>query len=233
MSWTDDAEKHAEDCYPRESCGLIVSINGVDTYRRARNRARGTDHFALDPEDYANAEAEGEIVALVHSHPDAPAHPSAADLVSCEASGLPWHIISLPGRVWSGCSPSGYKAPLIGRPFFHGVLDCWALIRDAFKEMRGIDLPDFERDDDWWHHGGDMYMQNYAKAGFHAVGDGPKPFDVILMQVASPVVNHAALYLGDDVILHHLQRRLSCRDVYGGYWRKSTLLIVRHESCVT
>ena len=48
------------------------------------------------------------------------------------------------------------------------------------------------------------------------------------MQVASPVPNHAAVYLGDGLILHHLQGRLSSRDVYGGYWQKITTHILRY-----
>jgi len=34
-------------------------------------------------------------VALVHSHPDAPARASEADKVECEASGVPWLIVSV------------------------------------------------------------------------------------------------------------------------------------------
>jgi cell wall-associated NlpC family hydrolase len=48
------------------------------------------------------------------------------------------------------------------------------------------------------------------------------------MQVASPVPNHASVYLGDGLILHHLQGRLSSRDVYGGYWQKVSTHALRH-----
>jgi cell wall-associated NlpC family hydrolase len=54
--------------------------------------------------------------------------------------------------------------------------------------------------------------------------------DAILMQLASPLPNHAAVYLGDQLILHHLQGRLSSRDLYGGYYLKSTARVLRHES---
>jgi hypothetical protein len=56
--------------------------------------------------------------------------------------------------------------------------------------------------------------------------DNLKVGDCFLMQVASPVPNHAAVYLGDGLILHHLQGRLSSRDVYGGYWQKVTTHIL-------
>ena len=56
--------------------------------------------------------------------------------------------------------------------------------------------------------------------------------DIILMNIESPVPNHAAIYLGENVILHHVTNRLSSRDVYkwGGYYHKMTAKVLRHES---
>ena len=54
--------------------------------------------------------------------------------------------------------------------------------------------------------------------------------DVLLMQIASPVPNHAAIYLDDGVIMQHVAGRLSSRDVYGGYWAKHTTHVLRHRS---
>ena len=42
------------------------------------------------------------------------------------------------------------------------------------------------------------------------------------MHLEADVPNHAGIYLGDNVILHHVQGRLSSRDVYGGYFIQST-----------
>ena len=50
------------------------------------------------------------------------------------------------------------------------------------------------------------------------------------MQLESPVPNHAGIYLGDGVVLHHVQGRLSSRDVYGGYYQKVTAKVLKHES---
>lgn len=223
--WQASAELHARSVYPRESCGLLVD----GRYLPCRNLSDGGDHFVMDPRDYARAEAIGVIEAVVHSHPDAPAHPSAADRVACEQTGVPWHIIGLPSGVWSGCSPCGYAAPLIGRPFYHGVLDCYSLIRDWYARERGITLRDFERPDGWWDHGANLYVDHFRDAGFVRVAaDEIEPGGVILMQIHSPVPNHGAVYLGDGVILHHLCRRLSSREVYGGYWRKHSTHWLRY-----
>lgn len=222
---------HAAQDYPREACGLVIITKGREQYLPCRNVAGGTEHFILPAEDYAAAEDAGEVVAVVHSHPDVPAAPTEADLVSCEASGLPWHILSWPADDLRTIEPSGYQAPLVGRSFAHGVLDCYTLIRDWYRLERGVNLPDFERRDDWWAAGDDLYMQHYAEAGFVAVSqDQPELVgDVILMQLRAKVPNHAAVYLGNGHMLHHLHGRLSSRDVYGGYWQEITRCVLRYK----
>lgn len=238
---------HAAAQYPRESCGLIVAAGRRERYVPCRNTASGTEHFALAPEDYAAAEDAGRVLAVVHSHPDAPPLPSDADLAGCEASGLPWHIVSVTaegaGELHS-FAPTGWRAPLLGRMFFHRVLDCYTLVRDYYHRERGIELLDFEREDDWWHKGQDLYMQGFERAGFAplARGEALQPGDVILMQVRSPVANHAGVYLGHTglqeqpglypvpgAMLHHLYGRLSERVVYGGHWAECTRLQLRYR----
>lgn len=223
------ALEHARKEYPREACGLLVIRKGREVYIRCRNIGVGTDQFVIHPEDYAAADEQGEIVGVVHSHPGMPPEPSQADRVACEASGLPWHIVGIPSEAWASIEPAGYVAPLVGREWSHGVLDCYSLVRDWFRIERSVELPNFARFDDWWKRGENLYLANFAQAGFEVIDPtGLQPGDCFLMQVASPVPNHAAVYLGDGLILHHLQGRLSSRDVYGGYWQKVTTHVLRH-----
>ena len=100
-----------------------------------------------------------------------------------------------------------------------------------YARERSIVLPDFARSDDWWVGGGDLYMQHYAEASFVPVAGGVADIrvgDVIVMQVRAPVPNHAGVYIGDGLMLHHLYNRLSSRDVYGGYWQECTRIVLRH-----
>lgn len=245
---------HAVAEYPRECCGLVVLRGRRESYRLCRNMAEGTDHFILDPEDYAAAEEAGRITAVIHSHPDVAAAPSEADRVACEASGLPWFIVAVAkddaGAVVAGevvsFAPEGYAAPLLGRPFAHGVLDCYSLVRDWYARERGITLLDFHRDDGWWEAGksGDLYMDHYAEAGFRPLASSEQlaPGDVVLMQIRSDRANHAGVFIGTqplteapdlfpvpDAMLHHLYGRDSERVVYGGYWREATRLVLRYK----
>lgn len=232
---------HAERDYPAESCGLVVIVKGRERYIACANTARGTEHFILSGEDFSAAEDLGAVAAVVHSHPDVPAQPSQADMVSCEASGLPWHIVRVDmvgGAAQAGelvtIEPTGYRAPLVGRNFAHGVLDCYQLIVDWYREERDIKLMQFSRADGWWDDGtSDLYTDGFPRAGFVRLADGVEPQrgDVILMQIRSRngVPNHAAIYLGDGLMLHHLHGRLSSRDVYGGYYQEVTRSILRYQ----
>lgn len=226
----DSIVAHAKAEFPREACGLIINDAGHETYLPCRNLAENQRDFILDPTDYAVAEDLGDILAVVHSHPNAPAAPSQADRVGCEATQLPWHIVSIPSESWAMITPTGYRAPLLGREFVHGVLDCYSLIRDWYREERGIDLPDFERREEWWTKGENLYIENFGKAGFVPVDPSEiQCGDVMIMQIMSKVPNHAGIYLGRDVMLHHLMRRLSCRETYNGYWKKNTRLVIRYQ----
>lgn len=234
-------QRHAEAEYPRESCGLVVILKGREKYASCKNAASDSEHFIISAQDYAEAEEQGEIVAVVHSHPDAPATPSEADKVSCEVSGLVWHIVRVDSindipvaSELVTMEPCGYRVPLVGRQFFHGVLDCYSLIRDWYQQNRGVTLKQFDRTNDWWNDGtSDLYTQGFPEAGFVSVGIETElqVGDVLLMQIRSNngVPNHAAIYLGDGLILHHLHGRLSSRDVYGGYWREVTRQIIRYN----
>lgn len=118
---------------------------------------------------------------------------------------------------------------LEGRRGEHGVLDCYSLIRDFYRDNFEIELSDYARPDDWWHHGMDLYMENFRKEGFEPVDDDPRPGDLFLIAVQTEVACHAAVYIGDGKILHHLIGRMSRVETYRGYWRQNTLAHIRHK----
>lgn len=222
--------EHAREVSPSEACAVLIIEKGIETLVICQNKAYGNDHFIIDKLDYSMAEDRGEIIAIIHSHPNQSPLPSEPDKVACSNSNLKWYIVGTITGEWFELVPNGYEAPLIGRNWGHGVLDCYSIIRDYYKRVLQIDLQDFDRPARWWKTGGNLYLENFAKAGFIQVPfDSLQKHDVILMQVESPVINHGGVYLGDGLFLHHLYKKLSSRDVYGGYWEKHTLKIVRYE----
>ncbi|CAI2922626.1 C40 family peptidase [Serratia entomophila] len=221
---------HAEAEYPYESCGVVVQSGRRQRYVPCRNLApEPSEQFSLAPEDYVEAEDSGEVIAIVHSHPDATTQPSQLDLAQCDLSQVPWIIASWPeGDVRQIMPTQGIK-PLLGRPFVHGIWDCYALVRDWYAQERDITLPNFERTDCWWGRGENLYMKHYAEAGFVLASGEMQSGDVVIMQVRADEPNHAAVYLGEGVIIHHMYGRLSQRVPYGGYWLARTIITLRHK----
>ena len=233
MSWKEEALVHAKDQNPKESCGLLLNIRGKEKYYPCRNLSM-TDHqcFILDPEDYVKADNLGSIKAVIHSHPITSPSPSQADLVSCENSGLPWHIVNPNSETWGYCEPTGYKVPLIGRQWVWGVTDCWSLVRDWYKEEKDIELVDYERNITPEEFIKNPLFEKYAKnTGFIELeqDEALQKGDVLLMSILHPTLNHVAIFLG-DMVLHHLADRLSCREPYSMWLQKCTGKRYRYAS---
>lgn len=228
--------------YPKECCGLLVQHGEKQSYMPCRNIAlQPESDFSIHPSDVVLCEDLGEIIGICHSHPDASSKPSDMDIAKASAlkeeyPNADWYIFSWPEGDLHHFSPQ--VAPLLGRKFVHGVWDCYSLVRDYYKTI-GIALPDFDREDGWWGTEQEMYLDNFESAGFSKVcSSAPEELkafellagDVILMQIRSKRVNHAAVYIGDGKIIHHMYGKLSKTDVYGGFWLRNTRLIVRHTS---
>lgn len=246
---------HAWDDYPNECCGLIVQdiTDGSVQYIRLPNVSPDpANSFEINPKDYADFEFSFGILAIVHSHPNGSSEPSEIDRVQMGLHGVDWVIVGLgvhsDGEQYTSIKrhkPTPYTAPLLGREYYHGSQDCYSLVRDYYKRELNIDLPDFERGDNWWEDetAEPLYQNNFAKAGFEIVHDLQK-HDVILCRVGrTHHINHALIFLGDgtlmiettppvvgdSLVLHHPHGRLSVREIYGESWAKRTAMIVRHK----
>lgn len=143
-------QEHAAAEFPKECCGLLLAIGRKQQYFPCKNvSTEPNEEFRIDPEQYAAAEDIGEVIGVVHSHPDATSRPSPRDLAMCEATALPWHILSWPEGDLRTVMPSG-EVPLLKRPFVHGAWDCWQVCADWYKREWGLEFEAFKRADGWW-----------------------------------------------------------------------------------
>jgi proteasome lid subunit RPN8/RPN11 len=93
--WSEDAFKHAQQVYPEECCGLLLDVDGVETYWKCKNIS-GTykeKSFVIDPIDYADGEDKGKVVGIVHSHPQNILEFSEQDKFSCKSIGVPFYLV--------------------------------------------------------------------------------------------------------------------------------------------
>ncbi|WP_310346494.1 NlpC/P60 family protein [Methylobacterium sp. BE186] len=205
-------------------------------------------HFEIH-EDEMEAVCGHRPAAILHSHCSSEDEqgkivppqdcPSAQDMRSQMDWAVPWGIslVTEGGATdpfWFGDQVE--RPPLLGRPFRHGVDDCYSLVRDWHRQVAGIEIPDFVRDPDWWapHEGEpplDLYAQGFEQAGFVCVERSRGsilPGDCFICSVRSPVLNHAGVYIGGGLILHHLAGMCSGRDP-AAVWRPKLDFLVRHR----
>ncbi|EFI5296084.1 hypothetical protein HH772_005600, partial [Escherichia coli] len=96
------------------------------------------------------------------------------------------------------------------------------LFRDAYH-LAGTDMPDFEREDDWWRNGQNLYLDNMEATGFYRISlPSAQPGDILLCCFGASVANHAAIYCGNGELLHHLPEQLSKRERYSEKWQRRT-----------
>lgn len=224
---------HAAESYPHECCGLIITRGGKMAVVRSPNLAPDPYRsFLLDSVLYFNN--KDSVVAVYHSHPNRAPNASEADKASCSATGLPFLIISWPAGNIVSIMPDGYVSPLEEREFVYGVFDCLGLVRDYYQQELGIEIRNFDRPPfGWWTGDFDWIAHRYERAGFVQVGEA-QPGDVVVMQLGGAnVPNHVGVYLEGGLLLHHSLFRLSCKQVYGGYWRKHTVRFLRHKNRCT
>ncbi|WP_429621355.1 C40 family peptidase [Serratia sp. 2723] len=223
--------EHAATEYPNESCGFVVQNGRKARYLPCRNVAENVlDNFVISPQEYAQAEDQGEIIRIIHSHPDVPVLiPSEMDRLQCDHSGIVWGIVSWPEGDYTEVVPRGER-PLVGRSWLLGHADCWSLIRDYYRQEHGIVLNDYSVEHEWWLDGKTrLYDDHWYAEGFREFQGPMRAGDMIMMQVSAPVTNHAGIYLGDGMMLHHLFGQLSQRYPYSGYFQERTVRVVRRK----
>lgn len=202
---------HAIREYPNECCGLLLKSGGYVEVANVSNNPRTS--YKVDPQ--AILDNVDNIQVVLHSHPNGPDYPSEADMVNQIATNIPMGIVSTDGKdtlepfFWG----DGYERPeLVGRGFRHGVTDCYSLIRDFYAKEMGFALKEIPREWLWWEtaerggKGEDLYTKFIEEVGFKRVTikKCPEVGDMGYMQIKSDVPNHACVYIGKGLILHHL-----------------------------
>lgn len=235
MTWKKSFIQYAKEKAPEEACGLLAIIQGKETFWPCKNLANGKfEFFILDPDDWAECEDTGEVLGVIHSHPVGAATPSDTDRAACEHLGFPYFIYSIEHDHWELLEPSGWKAPsLIGRKFIWGKYDCWSIISDWYLETKKIKLMNWKRPKRIKD-----FIQNpeFEKAlplgGFQKQESNKniKVGDVLLFQSVTGNLDHVAVYIGDNMILNHNIKALSCRELFDLRYQQALRGVYRYAA---
>lgn len=214
----------------REACGLILS-NG-DIYP-CENKSTSPDiEFIIDSKIYASIENKEGIACIYHSHVNGNNKFTAADVDLINRTQKPLILYDVHRNEIKAIDPSG-NTPLIGRSFCYGIYDCFSLVRDYYKQVREIELPNYPRSSDkliWDSADWNWIDLEYERVGFKSV-DQPEVGDLIAMSLGSNTlgINHLAVYLGDDRFMHQLSDRPSRIDIWGHPWVGYTIKFLRYK----
>ena len=92
---------HARDALPNECCGFLLGTTAtIEEVTRATNLTPSPYQYQVDPRDHfeviRRVRQEGRtVVGVYHSHPNAPAVPSASDLAHATYAEYLYAIVSL------------------------------------------------------------------------------------------------------------------------------------------
>lgn len=221
---------HAKQCEPQESCGFVVFEGQNIIYLPCDNIADDpVNYFEISPDDWLKATQYEGIVALVHSHPHGEdkglPYLSIADRESQVRTDLDWWLV-VDGEI----KQFRRIAPLLKREFENNKQDCRNILLDAYM-LAGADFPDDVKYEFNWFENSNLYEENLIRFGFEKISsdETPQLGDIVMLTVGSEVPNHAGVYLGEQMMLHHSVGRLSARVPYDGFWLFNTHSIWRHK----
>jgi hypothetical protein len=115
------------------------------------------------------------------------------------------------------------------RIYLYGLLDCYTLIRDYFRNNYNIWIPaNIDRSFGWWHNGRNLYVDMYEQYGFKETSSSIKKDDVLIFRFDNGMPSHSAIYLGQGKMLHHMLGRFSCVENFDGTYKMGLVGVLRH-----
>jgi len=227
----DDIKRHALDSSPKECCGFILFHN---FYKRAvaikaTNTAENQlQHVSFSAKEIFNIKFLGKLMALYHSHNSDNSF-SEVDKKCYDIHGVPLVLFNNPSGKFSIYQGEEPNRKYINREFQIGKQDCFSLIIDYYLNELGVIVENFlpERDDNW--HKKDI---NYIDKFFNQSQlvkisrEFIQKDDIIVLDYKNNRF-HFAIYLDNDLILHHPRGRKSLVEPYSDKYKKITLYALR------
>lgn len=196
----DKIQAAALAAYPKEAVWIVT---GDEVHQVDNVHEDPFNFFRVSLEDTVKYQRKG-ITAVLHSHCNQAAVPSKDDMVTQILLGIPFGVVSVDGQSVSQITWWGEKEipALEGRPFIHGVSDCYSVVRDYYR-LQGKALQEVPRDWLWWESE-DLISRLFLDVGFVPVdAKDAVEGDAWIAQVRGKTPHHCGILLDNDTILHH------------------------------
>jgi len=211
-----------------EVCGFLL-YDGAGSLRAYPSKNIASDpvnNFEIDGQDHLQAAKSGRLLGVYHSHVNCDHTFTQADKESATACALPFLVYSVVNDHFNWFKPCSAVKAFEGRPFVLLASDCAAIVEDYYIKYCGIRFPFMLRLPFNVTQGLAGIASMLLGEGFKEVKE-PETHDIVLMSIAASTVNHAGIYVGDDVILHQVMGRVSSKTRYSESWRNATRFIFR------
>ena len=125
---------------------------------------------------------------------------------------------------------------LLGREWRHHEADCYALMREFYRDNWGLEMRDYARSLLWWQDAPelDLIRKNFHSEGFNTIHVDNHmhllPGDGLLIARGTRIVSHCGAWIGGNQFLHHPYMGLSKIERWAGKWASATLVIARHPA---
>lgn len=233
-----EIKKEAINSIPNECCGLICSGENNCCIITCKNISPNPKYsFRINEEDFLNND---NIIAYYHSHVTGSSELSKLDRINSEITQLPICVYSCENDEYGIYYPRKYKINLEGRPFIWSITDCASLVSDYFeKNYEGGFVYDSKPEKEISRFGSDdiKNKQFFDKGanGFGRIGkNGMGKFkkienwkneiqinDIVAMGFNyGNIIEHIGVYLGNNIILHHMINQYSRKENLDKYMDK-------------
>jgi proteasome lid subunit RPN8/RPN11 len=222
-----------------EICGLIYFNEKeykFDIYPCKNKSENKKNNFTISPQDYLNCSSLGKIIACYHSHINDNIDFSEIDKNNSNVYNIHYILYNVKHDYFNFYSPNKENNPYIGRPFVLGKSDCFTLMKEyAIKEEK-VNIQ-FPKDLVYPRHLEDikdLYENNFKNQGFIKLDKNAKleKSDGIMMMfpsVSDKFPTHAAVYIGNGLILHQPFNSFSCVNIYDNFFKKHTSYVLRYK----
>jgi len=210
-----------------EPCAVIHLKKGKTNLIPINNVSKDpNNYFLLDPIQFSKLSLTGEILYVVHGHPE-DCTPSEYDIRCCDSVNIPYLIFNRFNFNYTLVTPKNYKT-LSGRFYKFGESDCFEAARDWYAAHNIYLSPRKDWMDDWWLSGYD-YLKNISDSWPFNPVSTLQYGDLLTFAVESDIENHIGVYIDKDCFFHHAVNRISCKENLYPFWAKHLKKVYRYE----